>query len=99
MRVVWEIDSDGERGIANADWNGSNGFRDNCYGGHPGTMNVLYLDGHVKSLLPTKTMTPLNQWGVFNDTPETATCKQDINCDDISTGALTRLNELQQKYK
>ncbi len=76
------------------------------YAGHLGTWNVLYADGHVKSLLPTKTMTPINQYGRFNDSVTTDTCPDrgdnglnNINCDDISPGALTQLNRLQQKYK
>ena len=78
------------------------------YAGHLGTWNVLYVDGHVKSLIPTKTMTPVNQWGVFNGQPAGAdpSCAGDwndlsnwINCDTPVPAVLNNLNKLQQKFK
>ena len=97
-----------------ADWDdGRDDVVRRAYAGHLGTMNVLYIDGHVKSLLPTKTMTPINQWGAFkksrNVAPDDPDCKadgwdsddgaQNPNCDAISPEILTQLNKLQAKYK
>ena len=91
--------NENDPGLGNADWNNDNSFRNSCYAGHLGTMNVLYLDGHVKSLLPTKTMTPINQWGYLNDNNTTCSDKKNINCDEVSVGGLKGLNILQEKYK
>ncbi len=94
------------------DWYGGDSqFFDKGYAGHLGTWNILYADGHVKSLLPTKTMTPLNQWGAFqvkagDPTPTDPNCTDTwkniqnyINCDIPAPSALASLNKLQQKYK
>lgn len=79
------------------------------YAGHLGTANYLYGDGHVKSLLPTKTGTPVNQWGrgrKADQTPGSPGCDdakwdglQRINCDEVETSMVDGLNALQQKYK
>ena len=34
------------------------------FGGHLGQVNFLYADGHVKSVKPTSTVTPVNMWNV-----------------------------------
>ena len=85
--------------IVNAEWSGDT-WKERGYAGHLGTANYLYADGHVKALMPTKTATPLNQWGRgnadctgFND--EVAR----INCDTVNTDMVNALNQLQQKYK
>lgn len=77
-------------------------IKDNHYAGHLGTSNYLYADGHVKSLLPTKTGTPVNQWGAQADA--TAPCNDfsgtlRINCDVVESTTVTNLNTVQQKYK
>ena len=52
--------------ILNGDWGGPNNY---VFSGHLGTGNWAYADGHVKSLIPTRTMnevevnpTTINQW-------------------------------------
>lgn len=75
------------------------------WAGHLGTANYLYADGHVKSLLPTKTAVPVNQWGngVGEGCPEKYAREDDpanwINCEAIEEEGLIGLNNLQQKYK
>ena len=109
--IASESLTDGEDGILAGDWTGDQ-ILNTGYAGHLGTWNVLYVDGHVKSLLPTKTMTPVNQWGAFNDNtttdPAFPNCKgngwynedsANPNCDQVSPGVLIALNKLQQKYK
>ena len=56
--------------IVNTDWGGPNNY---VFSGHLGTGNWAYADGHVKSLIPTKTIneTPVNpsnvnQWTTDN---------------------------------
>ena len=56
--------------IVNTDWGGPNNY---VFAGHLGTANWAYMDGHVKSLIPTKTMNEaevnpsiINQWTADN---------------------------------
>jgi prepilin-type N-terminal cleavage/methylation domain-containing protein/prepilin-type processing-associated H-X9-DG protein len=39
------------------------------WAGHNGMWNVLFVDGHVKSMKPSATATPYNMWEYNNDTP------------------------------
>ena len=101
----------GQNAMMYANWDGAgnNEIVGRGYAGHLGTWNCLYIDGHVKSLLPTKTMTPLNQWGAFGDNSDDVPfCKSDQwhkgdatnpNCDEVSPSMVDNLNRLQQKYK
>jgi prepilin-type N-terminal cleavage/methylation domain-containing protein/prepilin-type processing-associated H-X9-DG protein len=38
--------------------------RGDFFAGHLGTANFLFADGHVKSLKPTATATPINMWNI-----------------------------------
>lgn len=84
-------------------WDNPRGIVSWGFAGHLGTMNVLYADGHVKSLLPVKTETPINQWG--RGAPGSGCDKAKyngidaINCEEIEESLLRGLNDLQQKYK
>jgi len=49
-------------------WVSSGGSFIHGWSGHLNTANYLFADGHVKSLRPTSTATPLNMWGSFSDT-------------------------------
>ena len=76
------------------------------FAGHLGTMNCLYADGHVKSMRPTATMTPVNQWGRFNgqEDPNNRGCvgadpTQYVNCNVPAPEALKSLDLLQKKYQ
>ena len=94
-------------GTVSGGWNNNDYFRDYGFAGHLGTANYLYLDGHVKALRPTATMSPTNQWGYFDDMSNSGACsfpganyagdKVWINCDQVSAGALARLGKLEAK--
>ncbi len=87
--MVGEGVSKDDPGIANHDWSSLTNFENNSFAKHLGTSNYLFADGHAKSLRPTATMTGMNMWGTFDDNGSCAA--QDINCDDISSGALSHL--------
>ncbi len=60
---------------------------------HLGTTNFLFCDGHVKSLKPTATGTPLNMWNVTNTSSVGGTTGP------APAALLTRLAEEQAKLK
>ncbi len=75
------------------------------FAGHMDTTNYLFADGHVKSLRPTRTMTPVNMWGRF-DPQSGATgpgCDganyNDVNCEVPEPGILSKLAQAEDKYK
>ncbi len=88
-------DTGGEYGIAYWDWPASgggtinNGFATQyrAFIPHTGRWNCLFIDGHVKTLTPEQTGSPINMWGGFSnnkasDGPgcDTGTT-MNINCD------------------
>ncbi len=91
--------------IGGHDWSGNDNFRDFGFAGHLSTWNCLFADGHVKSLRPVATMTPLNMWGRFQDQFIANTDCTNVpdddnpNCETPSAGALTKLGDLQTKYQ
>jgi prepilin-type N-terminal cleavage/methylation domain-containing protein/prepilin-type processing-associated H-X9-DG protein len=102
------IDSQGIYGAGTAypDWSNNNNFVTSAFAGHLGTGNYLFADGHVKALRPTRTMSPNNMWGGFMDNSNTGNCLtgypdhyRSINCNEVSSGALQKLGELEDKYK
>lgn len=96
--------------MAWVDWTGTAGegaWANEGFAGHLGTMNCLYVDGHVKSMRPTATMTPVNQWGWFigmNDTTKNG-CYDNgnradwINCENVDPSVLNGLDKLAKKYQ
>ncbi len=95
----------GEYGYAYWDWDNPNlnDFGDGTNRGfpiHSGRWNCLFIDGHVKTLLPTATAYPINMWGSFKesvttDGPGCAMYPMDINCDvtpKIQSDALAKLS-------
>jgi prepilin-type processing-associated H-X9-DG protein len=88
-----------------------NDIRDNGFAGHLGTMTCLFIDGHVKSMKPVTTATPLNMWGTMDDNTGTdcnATTDSNgerfaytrgINCDQVSVGQRNGLAALGEKYQ
>ena len=77
------------------------------FAGHLGTMNCLFADGHVKSLRPTATGSPVNMWGTMNDntgggdcdhTAQTISYGRGINCDQVSPGQMLGLAAQEKKY-
>ena len=102
-----------EYGMAYYDWTntgtnpGQNDFGDRTRRGfapHSGRWNCLFCDGHVKTLLPTATGSPINMWGNFssNVAADGAACAQttmNINCDVTPPTQMTELSNLQNDYK
>jgi len=95
-------------GMGGGDWNNFDGFASRGFARHSGQFNCLYGDGHVKSNKPSRTMTPLNQWGAMVDNTDTiAGClaaswnsnddAQNPNCDEPSAGALAHLKTLETR--
>ena len=96
-----------EYGFAYWDWDNGNylDFGDGPNGGrgaarHTGRWNCLFIDGHVKTLLPTDTgNAKVNMWGSFKenttaDGPGCQNTNMDINCDvtpDIQTKSLAKM--------
>ncbi len=78
-------------------------IQDRLYAGHLGTTNFLYADGHVKSLLPTKTATPVNQWGRGFAGSGCDGSQYDgtnaINCEEVEDNTVAQINAIQDKYK
>ena len=80
---------------------------DPVFAGHLGTMNCLFADGHVKSLRPTATGSPVNMWGTMNDntgggdcdnSDQTISYGRGINCDQVSSGQMLGLAAVEKKY-
>lgn len=97
-------------GMMYADWTpggAGNNMADCAFAGHLGTMNALFSDGHVKSMRPTSTGSPVNMWGTMNDntgggncdiSSNTAMYRNGINCDQVSPGQMQSLAALEKKY-
>ncbi len=103
-------DSTYEWGVMYPDWvyPGRTDCPDNVYAGHLGTMNCLFVDGHVKSMKPVNTGTPINMWGTMTDNTGGGDCDNSsdtkkysggINCDQVSNGQVAGLAALQKKYQ
>ena len=101
-----------EYGLAYYDWSNGDSFGNGFSGSvrrgfapHTGRWNCLFIDGHVKSLLPTATANATtNMWGNFNtnkttDGPGCGTGVMDINCDVAPTGVITAMQTLQTAFK
>jgi prepilin-type N-terminal cleavage/methylation domain-containing protein/prepilin-type processing-associated H-X9-DG protein len=84
---------------------GNTKIQDIGFAGHLGRWNCLFVDGHVKSLRPVQTGTPVNMWGTMYDNSGT-NCStgwpviytQGINCDQPSNQMLNGLNALERVY-
>ena len=67
--LVGELSNAGFQDFGSSWWNTTTDFTTgmtaNGFNGHLGTSNYLFADGHVKSLKPTATMTPVNMYGAF----------------------------------
>ena len=101
-RVATGPGSSNQNGMGWHDWIRTQ-FHDNGYAGHNGRMNVLFTDGHVKTMIPTSTISPLNMWGYFDDAnvacPGVLYTSATINCDAPSPGALASMQALTAKYQ
>ena len=100
-------ESNFELGMAYYDWSNdaTNGFGDNTFGNsrgrvqHSGRWNCLFIDGHVKTLLPTATASPINMWGnmksnVAADGPSCGVGTMNINCDTAPKEMISALQTL-----
>ena len=107
--MICETGNIGQAVHAHADWDTGTLFRDRGWAGHLTTINLTFGDGHVKALRPTATMDRFNMWGAFVDNTDTVPgClagswntnddAQNPNCDEVSTGALSRLQLLESAY-
>ena len=79
------------------------------YAGHNGSANYLFCDGHVKTMKPTATASPLNMWGGTNgaggylgmpaSNPAGVCGNNDVNCDTPEPVIVQGMALLQQKYQ
>lgn len=85
-------------------------FVDRGWAGHMNTNCMLFMDGHVKAMRPTRAATPINMWGAMSDNNSGGACvpvvwgnlstmTNSINCDDPSPGLLKYWGKLEQKYQ
>lgn len=96
-----------EYGLAYYDWSdwgqGAGTYRG--FAPHSGRWNCLFIDGHVKTLLPSSTgNSTINMWGNFefnkaSDGPDCGGGSLDINCDVTPPQVSQALAVLDQKYK
>jgi prepilin-type N-terminal cleavage/methylation domain-containing protein/prepilin-type processing-associated H-X9-DG protein len=75
---------------------------DRGFAGHLGTMVVAYADGHVKSMRPTQTATPVNQWGrgVWNSSGACASFINEnmINCSNVDADVSNFMAALDKRH-
>lgn len=74
------------------------------WAGHLSTVNNLFADGHVKSLRPLRTMTPVNLFGRQNaqtaaDGNGCGSPYRNSNCETPVAGALTALGTVEATFK
>lgn len=94
-----EMSSASEGGLGSFDWTQDQWVKLG-YAGHTDTFNALFVDGHVKSIKPTRSAggpNTANMWGYASDT-KSATC-YDYNCDAPSLALQNALAKLEQKYQ
>ena len=111
---ILTIESLREYGSGFYDWTDADSWsRDGRgFSGHTGLWNVLFVDGHVKSLRPTQTMSApgagakFNMWGNFRtntaaDGPNCGGNDMNINCDagPNTNEVFGALANLETKYK
>lgn len=88
---------------AGAPWASFNDWQFSTFPGHQRRMNVVFGDGHAKSVSLTGTMTPVNMWGRFDDIAATQpNCGNspylNANCDAPSPGALVHIQNVEKMY-
>jgi hypothetical protein len=75
---------------------------DRLWGGHLSTMNVLCADGHVKSLRPTRTAAPLDQW-CSSMQDNFSVCgtgdTEGINCDEQSSNQSLAIQGVERNHQ
>jgi len=87
-------------------------YYNTAFAGHSGFMNVVYCDGHAKSMKPTRLVTPQNQFGRVDPQSNYPTTSTDcyvnptdpvvgaraINCNDLNPSATQVMTALEQEY-
>ena len=78
-------------------WNGCG----TTWAGHMAMTNFLFLDGHVKTMKPTKTVTPASLWGAFNDSAGYGTMDSltRLNSQATSTNARNQMVAVEAAYR
>lgn len=86
-------------------WTGGGNW-DCGFAGHNGMMNLLFCDGHAKSMRPTQTVssnsaaTQFNMWGGMDGGDGGKTCNnRDINCDTGDDNMLQGLRNLENYWQ
>lgn len=83
-----------------APWWSAATIESDAYAGHLGTMNCLFVDGHVKALRPSAQAEPFNMWGDFGN-PNGANGNDQtgkINWDGYEATLVTGMAALEAKY-
>jgi prepilin-type N-terminal cleavage/methylation domain-containing protein/prepilin-type processing-associated H-X9-DG protein len=79
-------------------WTGNSAVNwTNGYAGHTGTMNFAFADGHVKSMRPTQTGSPLNMWGGMDNGVNGNT--RDVNVDGVEPEMMRGLSALENLWR
>jgi len=104
QKILVAESSTSENGQGWNDWDDNNHrYRDNAFAGHLNTENFLFADGHVKSLRPVATASNFNMWGqtLGNSSADGTDCGTawSINCDKSSSGLISNMGEVEDKYK
>lgn len=81
-------------------------FENFGFAGHLGTANYLFLDGHVKALKPSMTVSPVNMYGQFkgNTSSDGTGCNNyfgeqgGLNCDKTPSDIAAHVAALTQKF-
>ncbi|BDI28443.1 hypothetical protein CCAX7_004940 [Capsulimonas corticalis] len=98
--LVSDANPGGEAGMVWGDW-GANQFLDTGRANHTGQLNLLFMDGHVKSVRPIQTVSNGSMWGQINgSTCDAGPAGRDaINCNDTNATIVSDMALLEQKYK
>lgn len=100
-KIIVSEEQSGQPGMNWQDWNGTQ-WESNISYLHTDLMNCLFVDGHVKAMLPTATETPLSMWGYGSNSGDTASYSNSnpwINSDTPDPKIAAALGLLQAKYR
>ncbi len=91
--------TDKDRTFHKPEWNAGTAVN-RVWAGHLGQMNLLYIDGHVKSQRASVTAGPFNQWGKANGNACGAAFDgaNRINCDLPETNLTDCMDAVDKKY-
>lgn len=70
------------------------------FAGHLQTWNILFADGHVKSMRPMQTANPTNMWGRMYDSPSSCDANNitRVNCANFSNYQIVTFGYLEDEY-